>query len=84
MADGELRLTLDDEDLARLRAAAEAAGQPLEAYARDLLIGGAAENRWAESRQRISEYDQTGAYITVEEAMAHFDSELEARLGKRG
>ena len=80
MADGELRLMLDESDLARLRSAAAAAGLPLETYARRVLVGG---DRWAEARRRIAEYRLTGEAISVEEALAHFDQELDAALQRK-
>jgi hypothetical protein len=82
MADGELRLTLDDEEMRRVQAAADAAGLPVEVYARRALVGGLRADRWAESRRRIAEYQRTGESITIEEALAHFDRELDARRAK--
>jgi hypothetical protein len=80
MADGELRLTLDDDKLRRLKAAAEAAGLPIEAYALNILVVGLEEDRWAESRRRLAEYDRTGISFSVEEGLAAFDAAVEARF----
>jgi hypothetical protein len=46
------------------------------------LVGGLPADRWAESRRRIAEYQRTGESITIEEALAHFDRELDARRAK--
>ena len=35
-----------------------------------------------ESRRRLAEYEQTGAFITVEDALTHFDHELSMRLAR--
>lgn len=82
MADGELTLTLDDETARRLRAAAEAAGVAVEAYAAELITGGLEED-WAEDLRRLEEYDRTGEYVSLEEASAFFRDALEERLAGR-
>ena len=83
MADGELRLTLDDETQRRLGEAAEAVGMSVEAYALGVLLDELDSDPLAISRARLAEYDRTGEFITVEEAMAHFDQELEAALARK-
>ena len=79
MADGELILKLDDATAQRLRAAAEAAGRPVEAYAAELIAGGL-DGDWAESFRRLDEYDRNGEYMTLEEGAAFFRNALEERL----
>jgi len=83
MADGELTLKLDDETARRLQAAADAAGRSVGDYAAGLISEGLTDTSWTESLRRLDEYDRTGESITVEEALAHFDSELEERLAAR-
>ncbi|MBS0297887.1 MAG: hypothetical protein JSR45_16385 [Proteobacteria bacterium] len=85
MADG-FHIELDSETTDLLKAAAEAAGVAPEAYAQTLLTTALSED-WAEDLARLAEYDRTGEYVTVEEAMANFDRALrEAReaAGRQG
>lgn len=82
MADGDLTLKLDDETVERLRAAADAVGRTVQDYAAGLISEGL-EVDWAEDLARIAEYDRTGESISVEEALDHFDRELEKRLAER-
>jgi predicted transcriptional regulator len=82
MADGELTLKLDDETARRLKEAADAAGRPVEAYARDLIAEGLAEDDWAEDVRIAAEYDRTGQSYSVEEALAVFEDELKAQVAK--
>lgn len=83
MADGELRLTLDDETQRRLAEAAEAAGMSVEAYALGVLVDELDSDPLSISRARLAEYRLTGESISVEEAMAHFDQQLEAALARK-
>lgn len=83
MADGELTLKLDDETKRRLGEAAAAAGMSVEDYAVGLLSDELGADPLTISRARLAEYDRTGEYITVEEAMAHFEHELEAALARK-
>ena len=82
MADGELRLKLDDETHRRLSENAEAAGMSVEAYVLGMIAEDVEADPIAVSRARLEEYDRTGEYMSVEEAMAHFDRELGAALGR--
>ncbi len=84
MADGELTLKLDDETARHLKAAADAAGRPIGDYVVELIEDRLKEDRWAESRRRLAEYDRTGESISVEEMLEHFDESLAARLASRG
>ncbi|HEY3950931.1 FitA-like ribbon-helix-helix domain-containing protein [Phenylobacterium sp.] len=84
MADGELTLKLDDETAERLRAAADHAGVSVEAYVLEIIADDLDHEGVGLSRVRLLEYDQTGEYLTVEEAMAHFDRKLQAHTAKRG
>ncbi|WP_293680295.1 hypothetical protein [uncultured Phenylobacterium sp.] len=83
MADGELRLTLNDEMRRRLGEAAEAAGMSIEAYALGVLLDELDSDPLSISRARLAEYRRTGESISVEEAMTHFDAELEAALARK-
>ena len=83
MADGELRLRLDDETERRLAEAADEAGVSVEAYVLAMIAGDLGHDPLAVSRARLAEYDRTGESISVEEAMAHFDREIEAVLARK-
>lgn len=81
MADGEVRLTLNERALERLRDAAEAAGQPVEQYAAELLTDSLlADDSLAADRRILDEYRRTGVSYSVEEAMAVFDAAVDRRL----
>jgi predicted transcriptional regulator len=79
MADGELTLKLDDETARRLQEAADAAGQSVGDYVQDLIRDGLGDDDWAEDVRIADESERTGDWRSVEEAMAHFRSELHAR-----
>lgn len=89
MADGALTLTLDDETAARLETAARQAGLTPEAYAAATLSD--ALETWppgapydtTEAERRLAEYDRTGEYVTLEDAMARFEEELQSRLAAK-
>jgi predicted transcriptional regulator len=83
MADGELTLKLDEETARRLQAAADAAGRPVSDYASELIADGLAwDDDGAEDVRLAAESDRTGVSYSVEEAMAHFRSELHAQVKK--
>jgi hypothetical protein len=46
------------------------------------LIADALDTDWAEDLDRIAEYERTGESLSVEEAMAHFRSELHEQVKK--
>lgn len=75
MADGGLKLELDEDLSIRLVAAAEGAGRPVTAYAAE-LIEDALDEDWHETKRRWAEYEVTRDSVSVDEA---FDA-LEARL----
>jgi hypothetical protein len=81
MADGELILKLDEDTARRLQAAADAAGRPVADYAAELISGGL-EDDWADDLRIVEDYRRTGESYSVEEAMAHFHSELMAQVEK--
>jgi hypothetical protein len=70
MADGGLKLELDEALGARLKAAADAAGRPVEAFAAELISGGL-DDDWAESYSRFAEYQRTGESL---DAVAEMDA----------
>lgn len=83
MADGELILKVDEGLADRLRQAADAAGQPVELYVRQALEA-YAEGEWPRAAlASLAEYQRTGEYIGVEEAMDAFERKVEERLAAR-
>ena len=82
MADGELTLKLDDETAGRLKAAAEAAGRPIEDYAAGLIAEGL-EDHWAMAGEALADYDRTGVSYSLEEGMAAFDAAVAQRLAPK-
>lgn len=81
MADG-FDIHIDQEQAERLRAAAEAAGEQPEAYARQLLAQ-ALEADWAEDHARIAEYERTGESIGLEDWLAGLRAMVEAKAVAR-
>jgi len=76
-------LRLDDETVRRLKAAADAAGQPIEEYAATVIIEGlVADDDWAEDVRIAGECERSGVSSSVEEAMAHFETELMKQVAK--
>jgi predicted DNA-binding protein len=82
MADGDLTLKLDDDTARRLKEAADAAGRPLGDYVTDIIVEHLADDDWAEDVRIAEESERTGDWHSVEEAMAHFRSELHAQVKK--
>ncbi|KQY28225.1 hypothetical protein ASD38_16150 [Caulobacter sp. Root487D2Y] len=81
MADGA-DIHLDPERAARLRAAAEAAGVSLEAYALQALDQ-ALDDDWSEAIAALEDHDRTGVSYAAEDAVAEFRANVEAGLAKR-
>jgi hypothetical protein len=82
MADGGLKLELDEALSARLKAAADAVGRPVDAYAVELISGGL-DDDWAESYARFAEYERTGEYLSAEVAMEDFRKAVAARASSK-
>jgi plasmid stability protein len=80
MADGEVRVVLDAETERRLRAAADAAGRSVDEYARALIVDGLDDDDWAIDERIADEAERAGTTYSVQEAMAHFRTELHARV----
>lgn len=83
MDDGAIKLELDQALGARLKAAADEAGDPINDYAARLIEQGLAE-RWGVAEVRLAEYDRTGEYVLADDAMAAFRTAIADRLRKRG
>jgi hypothetical protein len=82
MADGELILTVEEGLARKLRQAADAAGEPVELYARHALEA-FTQNDWTEAFASLEEYDRTGACVGLEEALGEFERKIEEGLAKR-
>lgn len=82
MADGELTVRVDAETAERLEALAEAAGQSIGEYVRDLIVESLPDDDIADDLAALEEYDRTGVSYSVEEAVTHFRSELHKRVPK--
>ncbi|MBO9559241.1 MAG: hypothetical protein J7515_11775 [Caulobacter sp.] len=81
MADGA-DIRLDPERTARLRAAADAAGVSLEAYALQALDQ-ALDDDWSEALTALEDHDRTGVSCAAEDAIAAFRANVEAGLAAR-
>ena len=81
MADGA-DIHLDPERAARLRAAANAAGVSLEAYALQALDQ-ALDDEWSEAIMALEDHDRTGVSYAAEDAIAEFRANVEAGIAKR-
>lgn len=83
MADGEFTVKLDEAAARRLQAAADAAGQPVDQYAADLISEFLLPDEGVEADlQSFAEYERTGVSYSVEEAMGHFREELHKQVKK--
>ena len=82
MADGELTVKVDAETAQRLEALAEAAGQSVGDYVRDLIVDSLPDDGLADDLAALAEYDRTGVSYSVEEAVTHFRNELHKRVPK--
>ena len=82
MADDGFRLEIDGELGRRLKAAAEAAGQPADQLAADLIARGL-DDGWREAEERLAEYDRTGESVSLDEVGRHFQKAVMARLQAR-
>ena len=82
MADDEVTVKLDAETTQRLEAVAEAAGQTVTDYVRDLIKDSLPDDDWAEDLAALEEFDRTGVSYSVEEAVEHFRSELHKHVPK--
>jgi hypothetical protein len=81
MADGVLTLKLDDATARRLRGAAEAADQPVDADAADLISEWLIPDDGVDEDLRIIEdYERTGVSYSLEEGLAVFDAAVQRRF----
>ena len=95
MAERPLTLSLDPATLARAMAAAADAGLSVEAWAAEVLSAALTSSvrestasfegphDWTEANRRLAEYDRTGEFIPLEEALQSFDQALEAALARK-
>ena len=81
MADGA-DIHLDPQRTARLKAAADAAGISLEAYALQALDQ-ALDDEWSEAIAALEEYDRTGISYAAEDVLAEFRANVEAGLANQ-
>ena len=79
MADGGLKLELDEALSLRLRAAADAAGRAVDTYTAELISGGL-DDDWAESYSRYAEYQRTGEYLDSAVEMDRFRKTVRERV----
>jgi hypothetical protein len=79
MADGGVMIELDAALGARLREAAEAAGQSADEYAAALIAQGL-DDGWNETRESLAHYDRTGEYVEAGQALTAFRAALTQRL----
>ena len=71
MADGGLKLELDEALSDRLKAAAAALGRSVDDYAAELIADGLDQD-WAESYARFEDYERTGEFLDAGPALADF------------
>lgn len=90
MADGAFTVKLDAETTARLRRAAELAGQSPEDYAAEALASalvegqdGGVPEQAAEAMRRLADYDRTGAFVDGDLALDRFVARVEAQAARR-
>jgi hypothetical protein len=81
MDDGALKLELDVALSERLKDAAREAGRSVDDYAVQLIARGL-DDRWSETQRRLENYDRTGEYVPMEDALARFKSGIVERLRK--
>jgi len=79
----ELTLTLSAEHLALLRAAADEAGETIEAFAARLIANGLRYDEWAITEARLAEYDRTGVAEDAEVVFREVREQLKTRLAER-
>ncbi|QUD89915.1 hypothetical protein [Phenylobacterium montanum] len=79
MADGGLKLELDEALGERLRRAAAAHGRSVDEYAAALIEDGLDEH-WAEAYRRFAEYKQTGQYLEAADCLREFQDTVAGRF----
>lgn len=83
MADGSLIITLDEDTAARIKAAAAAVGEsPGDFVLR--AVASALDDDWAEDRRIADEYDRTGKFVLMDDALDRLDAKIAARRVKAG
>ena len=79
MADGELRLNLNDETVRRLQIAAEASGQSVDGFVADLISDRLDVDKFSEALIALEEYDRNGESYDAASEMAAFKSRVAVR-----
>ncbi len=82
MADGGLKIDVDDVLAERLRVVAEAAGESVQDFALQALRA-AADEDWAEDYARVAKYEATGQAIPAAEFIADFRAAVEKRFARK-
>ena len=83
MADGGLKLEIDEALAERLRVAAEASGESVQDFALQALRAATDDEDWAEDYARVADYEATGRFVPAAEAMSEFRAAVEARFAKK-
>ena len=79
MADGGLKLELNEALSRELIRAADQAGVPVGDLATGFIARGLTD-RWSISLARLAEYDRTGEFVEAETAIREFEEALRAAL----
>ena len=83
MAGQKLTLQLDAARLARLRSAADLAGESADAFAARLLARALDHDDWAISEARLEAFERTGVAEDAETVFSHVREHLRNRLAER-
>lgn len=81
MADGEIRVKLDENTERRLRAVADASGRSVDDYLRDLIAEDLALD-WTEDEEIAAATDQSGGWRSGDEAVSYFRAALHEHTKK--
>lgn len=80
MADGELRLNLDDETVRRLQIAARASGRSVDGFVADLISDRLDVDRFSEALVALEEFDRSGVSYDAATELEAFRARVAARL----
>jgi hypothetical protein len=70
-------IEVDETTAQVLEADAAAQGVSVAERVAELVASSHEDEDWSESLRRLAEYDRTGEYVTLEEALAHFDDAIQ-------
>jgi hypothetical protein len=82
MADGGLKIELDEALADKVRALAEVAGASVESIVNGALADYVED--WSETLSRLAQYDRDGASVDAETAFAGFREAVAARFRHNG